>query len=888
MLNAVWRLERPWQNILALYLIFTGQIVFLSQVLSELHTLSGRGYLIGHVIILIIALLIWNYVGRPALWFTHGIPRHSLADLLKSLKAHPMLWLYALGIGIGMGTVLVLRIDSMVLAHDGLTTHLVRPVYWLTNGTAQHFHVNNFHIIDYPPNASFQSMWLLALSGNYNIMFLPHWVAACLAVLATAALARLAGFSWPPAIFAGLTYLSNAQIMRQIYDGQIDHVVTLCATILLIFLLQYIQALATRKSRPSILLAYAAVSFGLMAGSKLTGPMILPGMGLVLAIYTLFSLRSRAVKPLMMMATWCLAGFLLFGSYNYILNYLDFGNPITSLSDPTAEASVLLRNGDYDQNTEQQFFNRPANFVRNIYVMASFGSFESIPGLNRLQPITEQLFRFIDRSFDLQLDSVPLFSFSETPNTSFGLTGFLAVMLAPFFFIFSLLRVPKSSQAQMILVYLSIALIWMIVIAVTTSWSPGRVRLFTIIVPLLFTGIMPYLYWPRRFPFVALPIMLLAIIPMNNAITKDLIASAPILEWDHLVRDGDRIGILGTENRILTTMARYPQATYHPVPPLEAPELLRQGELDLILAQRHYCEVEGGIYQYLPQINREQNDTECIYAPPERFIDPASMQASIYRNEPALIITSGSMLQFDRDTRMLLPTEQLLDIGGSVLIQLQYDGYLRPTDIDRVTCNEQPIDVSFTNATLWFMLDRSQIQAERAVQPCEINFINRNQFEAINENYVTLRSLIVSPAPGFGTTDEDADYRIDDRIDMLAWSLPEGNDVRACEYLEFQSWWQLDEATSNNYQLSVTLVDAAGQGQAQADAQLAYTPTSTIAFGENLYDWRFIPIPCDTPAGTYSLIVSLYDLDTLNRYPVSNLSGDAMGDFVYLTNVTVK
>lgn len=100
--------------------------------------------------------------------------------------------------------------------------------------------------------------------------------------------------------------------------------------------------------------------------------------------------------------------------------------------------------------------------------------------------------------------------------------------------------------------------------------------------------------------------------------------------------------------------------------------------------------------------------------------------------------------------------------------------------------------------------------------------------------------------------------------------------------------WQALREMPINYTTFVHLVDSAGTIVSQADSQPrgGSYPTSIWDKGEVVIDAYRLPIELDTPAGEYSLIVGLYQLETMQRLPAFNERGSPLGDAILLAKIT--
>ena len=81
---AYLRLRTCTGFLLAVYVLGVGEIVVLTEALSIFHWVGELGYIIGEVVLLAVALLVWNRVGRPA--GPSPSPPESFARILHSFS----------------------------------------------------------------------------------------------------------------------------------------------------------------------------------------------------------------------------------------------------------------------------------------------------------------------------------------------------------------------------------------------------------------------------------------------------------------------------------------------------------------------------------------------------------------------------------------------------------------------------------------------------------------------------------------------------------------------------------------------------------------------------------------------------------------------------------
>jgi 4-amino-4-deoxy-L-arabinose transferase-like glycosyltransferase len=97
------------------------------------------------------------------------------------------------------------------------------------------------------------------------------------------------------------------------------------------------------------------------------------------------------------------------------------------------------------------------------------------------------------------------------------------------------------------------------------------------------------------------------------------------------------------------------------------------------------------------------------------------------------------------------------------------------------------------------------------------------------------------------------------------------------ERLPLALYWRANQAPAADYTVFVHLLDASGAKLAQRDLPPldGSRPTSSWKAGELLRDDQDLPIPADTPPGTYQLVVGMYDATTLP--PINDTGPIAIG-----------
>jgi hypothetical protein len=97
------------------------------------------------------------------------------------------------------------------------------------------------------------------------------------------------------------------------------------------------------------------------------------------------------------------------------------------------------------------------------------------------------------------------------------------------------------------------------------------------------------------------------------------------------------------------------------------------------------------------------------------------------------------------------------------------------------------------------------------------------------------------------------------------------------------------QAMDADYTLFVQLLAADGTLKGQIDVwpRDGTHPTSAWREGEVIEDSYVVPLDPDAPPGAYQVAVGWYLLETMQRLPVLDAEGNAVGDHASLPGLTV-
>ena len=134
-------------------------------------------------------------------------------------------------------------------------------------------------------------------------------------------------------------------------------------------------------------------------------------------------------------------------------------------------------------------------------------------------------------------------------------------------------------------------------------------------------------------------------------------------------------------------------------------------------------------------------------------------------------------------------------------------------------------------------------------------------------------------------------YNFGAEVALGRWNFPDSVQVRPCQRVDFESWWQALAPLQENYRLQLSLTDAEGLFLVSSDSGPSSGATQDWLPGNWYPDGRLLEIPCDAAAGEYSLILSVYDPASSaanDKLPLINADGSAGDTWLYLTTLFVN
>jgi hypothetical protein len=314
------RLASVVSTVLAAYVVAVAEVALLTTVLSPVRAVTRTGIVLGELILLVLAFVVWWLRGRPRLHAAVGhVARHVAHDPVALL----LLAVGALAIAYELALVLTTPPNNW----DSLTYHLARAaawsehggVYWVPNAPTD-------RINEFPPLAEQAVLFVFVAWGSAALYALPQFVAQLATLVAIYGIARRLGHPVAAATGAAMLFATLTLVALEATTAQNDLVAA--------SLPASAAALLLAGGRPEVLVAGAAVGIGV--GVKLTTLFVLPTL-VILAV-----VQGR--RTLLQFGAAGLACFGALGMWGFVRNLAETGHILGhggGRVEHTAEPSVV-------------------------------------------------------------------------------------------------------------------------------------------------------------------------------------------------------------------------------------------------------------------------------------------------------------------------------------------------------------------------------------------------------------------------------------------------------------------------------------------------------------------------------------------------------------------
>lgn len=203
---------------------------------------------------------------------------------------------------------------------DSQTYHFLRAWEFMKNQNLLHFETNDIRALIMPINSEIIYTWMLVFKKNMYGYGIVSFLSYILTILAGWQVFEKFKFSYRKRLFAIFIFSSLSAVIIQIPSMQTN--------ILVGGLLLCSFSLFLSNSKKTLYFSSLALSLAL--GTKTTAIIALLGFFSLIISYEILIEKNKNLKKTKCFMLFLIINFLIFGSYNYILNLLQFHSPFSN------------------------------------------------------------------------------------------------------------------------------------------------------------------------------------------------------------------------------------------------------------------------------------------------------------------------------------------------------------------------------------------------------------------------------------------------------------------------------------------------------------------------------------------------------------------------------
>lgn len=386
-------------------------VVLTFETLSLFHLINIPCVLLLNIIVCVVSAVLWVKKGKPV--FVPDLKNFfrkykNICKLDKTFIILSFSFLVFI-----LGTIFLCALIPVTNA-DARDYHVARSFFFILNHSLSHVDVADVRALVFPINSEILYAWILMFVKKDAFLGFVSFSGYCLAIASVYKIMNLLGFSLRKTLWSILVLSSFASIMVQISGTETDIFTSslLISSIALFWL--------SLKENNKTNLIFASLAYALAVGVKTTAIIAIPAIAIIMLV---LSKKYNNYKNFGIFCGFFTINFLVFSSYNYILNFVDYGNIMG-----TNSALVVHKN----------FYGikgMVSTFVRHIFLFVDFTGFKwgeyignyilsaktSLLNILGVASVPEGIYSNPEGKF--QVNGTLL-----EPSMSYGVLGFLALL----------------------------------------------------------------------------------------------------------------------------------------------------------------------------------------------------------------------------------------------------------------------------------------------------------------------------------------------------------------------------------------------------------------------------------------------------------------------------
>lgn len=343
------------KNILCLiylFLIAFAQVVLIFELLSIFNSINIPSVLVVNIVVFISTVIIWLKKQKPL--FALNLLGFK-NKILNSFKLDKSLLFLAIGFIVLIVSAIILGLIMPVTSADGHTYHVARCAFWIMQESLKHFDTPDIRMLCLPINSEILYSWVILFTKKDVFLGLFSFVGYFLAIVSIFNIMGYLGYCYRKRLWVIFILSSLPSVLVQASSTETDIII---AGLISSSILLFWNSLKTGEKIPVFM---SSLAYALAIGTKTPALIMIPGVGL---LFLGLSIYYKNYEKLKLFLIFGIINFILFASYNYILNFIHFSNIFGS------ESFILVSKNYYGL---KGLF---ANVVKYVFMFADFTGFK--------------------------------------------------------------------------------------------------------------------------------------------------------------------------------------------------------------------------------------------------------------------------------------------------------------------------------------------------------------------------------------------------------------------------------------------------------------------------------------------------------------------------------
>ena len=371
--------EKDIEGFVYLPLLMFSQIILCFEVLSLFTSIKRYPFFVLNILFLLTSVFLF-YKLKSSFWRPEF--KHFFKRFFNALKLDKMLIILLIGYGIFIFVSIFLNIITPVTSADGCDYHVARSAFWVYNKSLQHYFIPDIRQLCFPINSEILYAWVILFTEKLVFLSMFSFVGYLLAIFSIFNI--MSDYCYRKRLWVILILSSIPSIIIQVTGTETDVLLAglICSSIFLF------KSALDKNSK--IKLYMSSLAYAIAIGTKTPAIFVIPVLGVMFLIMEYEKTKNKKFKNFLFFILFGIINFAIFSSYNYVLNFIDYGNIMGSEYMITSHRNYYGLRGAI------------SNFIKHCFRFLDFTAFKWGEPIGKIAfPIQDGILSF------LRLDTLP-------------------------------------------------------------------------------------------------------------------------------------------------------------------------------------------------------------------------------------------------------------------------------------------------------------------------------------------------------------------------------------------------------------------------------------------------------------------------------------------------